>query len=146
MGEYRGSGLALGYLFIQAKTKNPPPHSKQVIISQFLKHFRDKWKLSPIITLSDKDWSEINACRDIFPDAKHQLCFWHVLRAIRQRLALTRRQPSRYDGQAAHEAFDFIDPDFVPFFQLGELPQKQVIILFTPHVKSISNPIDFNLS
>jgi hypothetical protein len=34
-----------------------------------------------LITLTDKDWAEINACLAEYPDAKHQLCFWHVLRA-----------------------------------------------------------------
>lgn len=76
--------------------------------------------MQPIATLSDKDWSEINAFCKVFPQAKHQLCFWHCLDAIKKRLAILRRRPAYYDvDQAIHE-FEFIDKNFVPIAQSKE--------------------------
>lgn len=43
--------------------------------------------IDPEFTLSDKDKSDINALRTVWPNAKHHLCIWDVLRAIRHRLA-----------------------------------------------------------
>ena len=45
---------------------------------------------------SDKDCSEINAFSTVFPDAKHQLCYWHVLRAIKQHLVVLQHQCYQY--------------------------------------------------
>ena len=53
----------------------------------------------------------------VWPNAKHQLCFWHALRALKQRLAKNKDTPAPYDGDAAHQLFEFIDPTFVPVGQ-----------------------------
>jgi MULE transposase domain len=114
-----GSGLPLGFLLLQSTTTGAKG-GKQRFISEFLENIRTAWSLKPIITLSDKDWSEINALRIQFPDAKHQLCFWHVLRAIKTRLSILRRAPSKYDVDAAHSEFQWIDKDFVPISQASD--------------------------
>lgn len=64
--------------------------------------------------------SEINAFAKVYPDAKHQLCFWHCLRAIKKRLAILRRRPKYYDVKEAVKEFDWIDPNFVPLAQIKE--------------------------
>jgi hypothetical protein len=77
LGETYGSGLPLGYLIIQVTTSE---HGiKEQFISHFLEHITTQWNLRIIITLTDKDWSEINAFLATIPAAKHQLCFWHAL-------------------------------------------------------------------
>ncbi|KAG6818479.1 hypothetical protein H0H92_002708, partial [Tricholoma furcatifolium] len=79
---------------------------------------KSKWNLKPIITLTDKDFSEINAFQNVFPDAKHQLCFWHCLRALRTRFAILRRKPRHYNVLEAKREFpEFIDEEFVPLGQ-----------------------------
>lgn len=106
----------MGYLLVKA-TGDPAEGSKRKVIEAFLEHFRDRWKLVVKVTLSDKDWSEIGACQRIFPEAKHQLCFWHCLRAVKKRLAILRRQPGPYNVAEAVAEFPFIDPAFLPLAQ-----------------------------
>lgn len=73
--------------------------------------------MRPIITLTDKDFSEINAFLSVFPMAKHQLCFWHALRAVKTRLSILRRRPKFYDVKEAKMEFHFIDETFIPVGQ-----------------------------
>lgn len=87
------------------------------MLRQILENLKSRWKLRILITLSDKDWSEINALVGAFPDAKHQLCLWHALRAVKRRLAILRRMPAHYDVASAKHEFDFIDMAFVPVAQ-----------------------------
>ena len=119
MGELYGSGCPLGYLFIRSP-KESEAGAKERYISEFLEYFRREWSIKPIFTLTDKDMSEINAFSKVFPDAKHQLCFWHCLRAIKKRLAILRRRPKYYDVKEAVKEFDWIDPEFVPSAQMKE--------------------------
>ncbi|KAJ7026510.1 hypothetical protein C8F04DRAFT_890657, partial [Mycena alexandri] len=60
LGEVYGSGMPLGYLLVQS-TPESSAGGKEKIICQLLRHFRDVWKVRALITLTDKDWSEINA-------------------------------------------------------------------------------------
>lgn len=64
--------------------------------------------------------------RRVFPEATHQICYWHTLRAVKQRLAVLRRQPAPYDADKAHRDFDFIDQTFVPIGQLNKLSLEDV--------------------
>ncbi|KAG8990423.1 hypothetical protein FRB90_001762 [Tulasnella sp. 427] len=116
LGEAYGSGLPIGYLFLKA-TGESAPHSKQNVLEAFLLHFREKKSIKPIVTLSDKDWTEINAFRTIFPDAKHQLCLWHCIKAVKSRLAILWRQPAHYSAEEAKAEFAFIDRNFLPLAQ-----------------------------
>lgn len=91
---------------------------KEALLTDFLKHFRDVWGISAIaFTLSDKDSTEINAFRAVWPKAKHQLCYWHCNKAVKKRLAILRRMPGPYNAEAARREFPFISKDFVPFAQ-----------------------------
>lgn len=90
-------------------------------MKDLLDHFNKTWQLRAIITLTDKDMAEINAFLAKFPEAKHQLCFWHALRAIKKRLAILRRMPAHYDAALAHAEFDWIDTKFVPIGQSQEV-------------------------
>ncbi|CAK5273756.1 unnamed protein product [Mycena citricolor] len=119
LGELSGSGLPLGFLLI--KSNNPEPGTKEKYICALLRHMREKWELVPIQSLSDKDITEINSCLAELPDdIKHQLCFWHCIRAVRGRLSVVGRSPAHYHIDAAQFEFDFIDPNFVPLAQMKE--------------------------
>ncbi len=110
-----GLGIPIGYILIQSN--GGAEGVKQRYLEQFLDHFKTKWNIRALITLSDKDWSEINAFLKTFPEAKHQLCFWHALRAIKSRLSILRQTPTFYDAAAAHAEFHWIDKTFVPIGQ-----------------------------
>ncbi|KAF7371939.1 Sister chromatid cohesion protein [Mycena venus] len=120
LGEVYGSGMPLGYLLIQSSS-NAAAGGKERFIRQLLAHFRAVWKIKAIITLSDKEWSEINAFLAEYPEAKHQLCFWHALRALKKRLSILRRMPAHYDVALAHSEFTWIDKKFIPIAQCQDL-------------------------
>lgn len=61
--------------------------------------------------------TEINACLAVFPLAKHQLCFWHCLRAIKTHLSILRRRPKVYNVKEAKSEFERIDESFIPIGQ-----------------------------
>ncbi|KAF9474402.1 hypothetical protein BDN70DRAFT_767677, partial [Pholiota conissans] len=113
LGEISGSGCPLGYLLLQSNHTGEGGE-KARYIQNLLEYFQKEWKIRPIVTLTDKDMSEINAFRAAFPDAKHQLCFWHSLQAVQTRLSIIRRRPKFYDVNEAVMEFPWIDRDFVP--------------------------------
>lgn len=129
LGELAGSGCPLGYLLIQSSVGNGELGGKERYIKKLLAHFKNTWALKPIITLTDKDMSEINAFLDVFPTAKHQLCFWHCLSAIKTRLSILRRRPKFYDVKEARMEFPWIDEDFVPCAQAKD-PAAAMVSLF----------------
>lgn len=115
LGETYGSGLPLGYVLI--RLDNAAPGAKERSIRALLRYIRKMWKIRAIVTLTDKDWGEINAFLAEYPEAKHQLCFWHCLRAIKKRLSILRRAPAHYNVGEAMKEFIFIKADFVPVGQ-----------------------------
>lgn len=119
LGEVYGSGCPLGYLLIRSSEKTETG-GKSRYITELLKHFKSKWKINPIFNLTDKDISEINAFLEVYPDAKHQLCFWHCLRALKTRISILRRRPKTYDVVEAHREFPWIEESFVPIAQSKE--------------------------
>jgi FPC/CPF motif-containing protein YcgG len=110
-----GSGIPLAYCLIQT-SPNATAGAKQAILTSFLGELR-KLGIMPEFTLSDKDWSEINAMKEVWPRAKHQLCFWHALRALKQRLSKNKITPAAYDPKEAQHEFSFINSSFVPLAQ-----------------------------
>ena len=128
LGEVAGLGCPLGYLLIQSAAGSETG-GKQRYLEELLEHFQKKWRIQAIITLTDKDKSEINAFLAKFPNAKHQLCFWHCLRAIKSRLSILRRRPKFYDVLEAKKEFSFIDISFIPHQQENE-PKTKVSNIF----------------
>jgi hypothetical protein len=123
-----GSGCPLGYLLLQSP-KSGDEGVKEQYIHAFLEHFKKQYMLSPSFTHSDKDPSEINAFLKAFPSAKHQLCFWHCLRAVKQRLSILRRHPRFYNVTEARNEFgDAIDKHFVP---VGQVNESERIVSFS---------------
>ena len=80
-----GEGLPLSYLFV---ITNPdvPPHTKETVLIRWMFTLKAHG-INPEFTLSDKDQSEINALHHVWPTAKHQLCLWHTLRALKHQLS-----------------------------------------------------------
>ena len=123
LGGVYGSGCPLGYLLIQL-SKYGEENGKQQYIEELLDHFKRVWKLKATFTLTDKDMGEINAFLKKFPNAKHQLCFWHCLHAIKTCLSILRRHPRYYDAKEAKREFDWIDLGFAPVGQSDGVQQK----------------------
>ena len=111
-----GEGLPLSFLFITTEEK-AAPLTRQCALIAWMTALRSH-RIDPRFTLSDKDQSEINALKEVWPNAKHQLCFWHVLRALKRRLAQN-ECPGSYNALEAHQAFPDIDPEFIPLGQMS---------------------------
>ena len=116
-----GEGLPLSYLFITTEAK-AVPHTKQRALIAWMEAIR-ALGIDPEFVLSDKDQSEINALKHIWPQAKHQLCLWHILRALKRCLSQN-ENPGSYNALEAHNAFLDIDPTFIP---LGQMSAKEQV-------------------
>ena len=120
-----GSGIPLAYCFVQT-SKEAGRGAKKAILKSFLGELR-KLGVMPEYTLSDKDWSEIEAMMETWPEAKHQLCFWHALRALKQRLSKRTETPAHYDPTEVQREFSFVTSIFVPLAQQGLLNQVCIV-------------------
>jgi hypothetical protein len=87
LGEIYGSGCPMGYILIQT-SEEKEAGGKEHYLTELLSYFKTTWKIKAIITLTDKDISEINAFLKVYPEAKHQLCFWHCLCAVKKQLSI----------------------------------------------------------
>ncbi|KAJ7754196.1 hypothetical protein DFH07DRAFT_959894 [Mycena maculata] len=123
IGELSMSGCPLAYLLIKSE-KNSTPNSQQKYLKTILMHLQNIWGLRLLTTLSDKYWPEINACWACASCAKHQLCFWHAIRAVKKRLAILKRWPAHYNVLQARLEFPAIDAEFVPIGQDTNLTPK----------------------
>jgi hypothetical protein len=107
-------------LLIRTTIKTTTRGAKGRYLKRLLDHLRLSWQVKAIVTLTDKEWNEINACLDSY-GVKHQLCFWHCIEAIKKRLKILRRAPAHYHADEAHAEFDWIDKKFVPVGQSQEI-------------------------
>lgn len=122
--------MPLGFLLI--RSNNGEEGGLAEYLAEFLTYFKVNWKLDARVTHTDKNWSEINACRRVFPTSKHQLCFWHALRAVKTHLSTLQRAPAHYNADAARRQFFFIDKTFVPIGQVDDPSLvKQIIFYFS---------------
>lgn len=72
--------------------------------------------------MSDKDLREINGFRTEIRHARHQLCYWHGVRYIEERLSQN-KLPAKYNAIQANRVFNFIDPTWVPGVSSGCLEE-----------------------
>ena len=112
VGEANGQAVPLAFAFTAATDGMAKKGAKDRMLQDVL-----RWIIGhcPNIefTLCDKDVSEISAFQIIIPKAKHQLCYWHAVKYIEDRLA-ENKAPAHYDPRKAHAVFAFIDPTWAP--------------------------------
>ena len=91
--------------------------------------------------------AEIRAARNIWNDAKHQLCWWHLRKAIRERTAKSKLTTTPYNAKRANAAFDFIELLWRPRGK-GDVNEREgegideddVPIISPPTTQSQANP------
>jgi hypothetical protein len=111
-----GEGLPLSFLLIDTDG-TAAEGAKQLVLERWYNALKDMG-INPEFTLSDKDYSEINAMRSTWPDAKHQLYLWHAIRALKRRLAKLLEGLAPYNAAEATALFDFIDTNWGPWSML----------------------------
>ncbi|GES96638.1 ATP-dependent DNA helicase Pif1 [Rhizophagus clarus] len=82
--EVNGAGFPLAYLYLKHNGKCDDGIRTE-IITKFVLQLKKKG-LDPEFILTDKNWMQIKVCHSIWPNAKIQLCYWHINRAITMRL------------------------------------------------------------
>src|SRR5258708_2466076 len=134
MADMVGEGLPLSYLFV-VTSADAPPHTKERVLVNWMAALKAQG-ITPEFTFSDKDQSEINALGQVWPTAKHQLCFWHILQSLRHRLANNRDPPTFYGSVDAKQLFGFIDSAFLPAGQMSEIDKVCTYILYLYYMAS----------
>ncbi|TFK46463.1 hypothetical protein OE88DRAFT_1638147 [Heliocybe sulcata] len=127
VGEANGQALVMGFVCTVMTDGSAAKGAKERMLTETLRWFK---KHCPNVrfTLTDKDWSEINALcspytlRTVFPNAKHQICYWHAIKYIEERLA-ENKPLAAYDPRKAHTVFKFIDPTWAPGVTRGDIKE-----------------------
>jgi len=112
MGEYDNAGFPMTYCLLSTATAIEPGKRK-LAIAAWSRCLRDKYGVKPVFIHTDKDMAEIGASKDVW-EAKINLCWWHLRRAVRTRLAKAKLSTSPYNLDQAMAEYDFIKPDFIP--------------------------------
>ncbi|KAG6907485.1 hypothetical protein DXG01_008775 [Tephrocybe rancida] len=112
VGEANGQALVLAFAFTASIDGTAEEGAKDRMMQRVLEHVRG---YCPGIQFAhtDKDKTEINAIHRALPRARSQLCYWHAIRYLKERLAED-KVPAKYDPRKAHKIFDFIDPTWAP--------------------------------
>ena len=73
-----------------------------------------KFSVVPQFVHTDKDMAEIGTSHRVWPNVKHQLCWWHQHEALRRRLK-GNLPTSPYNAQQAADEYAFIKVTFKPY-------------------------------
>jgi hypothetical protein len=87
LAEHDNAGLPVVYMFLSTTT-SIEKNKQTRIITSFLSTIRDCYSLNPRFIHTDKDPAEITAVKNVWPDSKHQLCHWHMNKAVTDRCRL----------------------------------------------------------
>ena len=96
LAEVDGAGIPLAYCFTEVFKDNnqgvrrADPGATTSLLAQFLRPLCAAG-FNPTFFGTDKDLSEIGAIREVWPETTIQLCYWHARRAVRTKLASSRK-------------------------------------------------------
>jgi hypothetical protein len=112
MGEYDNAGFPLSYCLLSTATALDIGKWKKAL-SAWAECLRDTYGVISVFAHTDKDMGEIGMLQDVW-SAKIQLCWWHLQKAVRERLSKSKLSTSPYNTIRARSEFAFIDVAFVP--------------------------------
>ena len=137
MAEHDNAGMPIAYLFLSTATSIEKQKRRRAL-NAFLEVIKSKYGASPRFVHTDKDTAEIGAANDVWPTAKHQLCHWHMERAIGDRSRKKALATTKYNAKRANKVFSFISVRFVP--RVKSDPNDHEGIKPTPSKASLSVP------
>ena len=138
MGEHDNAGIPLASCLLSTASCLTPGKRK-VSLTSFMKCVRDKYNIYPRFVHTDKDIAEIKASQTVWPESKHQLCWWHLRKAIRERLGKAKLSTTPYNPSIAHSEFNFISLDFSPAGK-SDPRESEDLDLLAAQVPTLSNP------
>jgi hypothetical protein len=112
VAEVNGQGIPLGFILTTNINKTAQPGAKTRVLTDFLLFFKSRLPQLKF-TITDKEMAEIEAFDRVWPECKHQTCYWHAIRTVEERLA-ENRPPALYNAMLAHQCFPFISPTWQP--------------------------------
>ncbi|KAJ7143889.1 hypothetical protein C8R44DRAFT_141341 [Mycena epipterygia] len=112
MGEHDNAGFPLSYCLLST-TSSIDQGKRTKALTAWAKCLRDTYGIIARFAHVDKDMAEIGMLKGVW-NPKISLCWWHLRRAVRTRLAKAKLATTPYDPGPAHAEFSFIDPAFVP--------------------------------
>lgn len=113
MGEHDNAGFPLTYCLLSTATAIDQGKRTKAL-SAWAQCLRDKYGVHPIFIHTDKDMAEIGCSKAVW-EAKINLCWWHLRRAVRTRLAKAKLSTTPYNVERAMAEFGFISDDFLPY-------------------------------
>lgn len=113
MGELDGAGYPLSYCMLSTQTAIDVGKRTKALTA-WVTRLRDQYGIDPRFCHTDKDMAQISMARVVWPLIKVQLCWWHLRKFVRQRLARNELATTPYNAHRAHREFSWITVDFVP--------------------------------
>src|SRR5207237_2673811 len=110
VGQINGAGYPMAYLFLGTAANTTGARTSA--LTQFFSTLYQNGLQSPEFFLTDKDWPQINAAKQTWPTTKIQLCYWHLRRAVKKRLADSSVNTNIYDAEYANREVNIVDINF----------------------------------
>lgn len=107
LAEIDGTGVPLAYCLTEVvspsganargkkKKARADPGATSVVLYRFLKRLKDGFGFNPACFAIDKDTAEIAAVTSVWKNAKIQLCYWHIKRAVSLKLNSSKETDSQ---------------------------------------------------
>jgi hypothetical protein len=112
MGEHDNAGFPLSYCLLSTATA-VEIGKRTKALTAWADCLCDTYGVIPVFAHVDKDMAEIGMLQTSWV-LKIQLCWWHMRKAVRERLGKGKLSTTPYDVKRAHAEFPFIRCDFVP--------------------------------
>ena len=130
LAEVEDTGVPLAYCLVDLpqdnKSASGKAHADPGAITNIIQQFLERLKafgFDPKCFAIDKDQAEISAVTAVWPDAKVQLCYWHVKRAVSMKLKSSKstKTQDHYHPEKAQE--------LVPNLEIcwGSLPVRRPV-------------------
>jgi hypothetical protein len=113
LGEYDNSGFPPAYCLLST-AESLEIGKRTKALTAWATALRDKYGIYPVFVHVDKDMAEIGMSRFVWINGKIQLCWWHLRKAARERLAKGKLSTTPYDARQAQSEFPFINITFTP--------------------------------
>ena len=104
LGEYDNAGFPLAYCLLST-AESLEINKRTTALIAWATTLRDKYGVYPVFTHIDKDMAEISMLRSVWINGKIQLCWWHLRKAVRERLAKGKLSTTPYDALQAQSEF-----------------------------------------
>ncbi len=130
MAEYDNAGFPLAYCLLTTANVIQIGKRKDALRA-WAEILKTKYGINANFVHVNKDMAEIGMVKEVWPSAKISVCWWHMQKSVRERLAKTKLSTTPYLSARTNNVFKFIDISFVPpgqpdrtVYKGGKLPKE----------------------